>query len=128
MAVGSQQRNRIDNAMYELLADLVQEDVEKAAGGDYTYATPTRPHRGLQQPHSVADNQIPEAFTQGYPQSQGQVPVSGILEVAKSTEEEEAEDKALMQPIGRHDNICSEVRDRVIGNATWSTTPRGHFV
>jgi hypothetical protein len=34
MAVGSQQRNRIDNAMYQLLADWVQEDVKKAAGGD----------------------------------------------------------------------------------------------
>jgi hypothetical protein len=80
-------------------------DVEKAAGGDSSYATPTRPHQVLEQPHSVADSQISEAFNQGYPQSQGQVPVSGILEVAKSTEEEEAEDEALMQQLGLHDNI-----------------------
>jgi hypothetical protein len=71
MAVGSQQRNRIDNAMYELLADWVQEDVKKAAGGDSSDANLTRPHLSLQLPYCIADKQIPEAFTQGFLQRQG---------------------------------------------------------
>jgi hypothetical protein len=86
----------------------VQEYVEKAAGADSSYATPTRPHWSLQQLHYVADNQIPEDFNQEYPQSQGKFPVSSMLEVAKNIEAEEAEDEALMQPIGRHDNIHDE--------------------
>jgi hypothetical protein len=121
LAVGSQQRNRIDNAMDELLVSWAQDDAGKAVcgrsapaqtshdGESIRRAPAHRPHRRSTHPLSVDDDQSPEDDAHIPPQGQSQAIVFGVMAVMKDNDVEKAEGDTMLQPHSRNDESEDDV-------------------